>query len=62
MKIPSNIQKRDTYISRIEPFMRKSIIKVLTGQRRVGKSYLFFQLVEKVQREESVTIFAIQRF
>lgn len=62
MKIPSNIQKRDAYISRIEPFMRKSIIKVLTGQRRVGKSYLFFQLVEKVQREESVTIFAIQRF
>lgn len=62
MRIPSNIQKRDAYISRIEPFMRKSIIKVLTGQRRVGKSYLLFQLVEKVQREEpDATIIYINR-
>lgn len=52
MKIPNNIQPRDQYMSRIEPFMRKSLIKVLTGQRRVGKSYLLFQLLAKIQREE----------
>ncbi|MDR0961726.1 MAG: hypothetical protein LBM62_04100 [Mediterranea sp.] len=40
MNIPSNIKKRDSYIKRIAPFMRKSLIKVLTGQRRVGKSYM----------------------
>jgi predicted AAA+ superfamily ATPase len=52
MKIPKVIKKRDGYIARIVPFMRKPLIKVLTGQRRVGKSYLLFQLMEQVQDEE----------
>jgi len=52
MKIPKVIKKRDGYIARIVPFMRKPLIKVLTGQRRVGKSYLLFQLMEQVQNEE----------
>ena len=53
MKIPKTIKKRDGYIARIVPFMRKPLIKVLTGQRRVGKSYLLFQLMEQVQSGES---------
>ncbi|BEG97890.1 ATP-binding protein [Bacteroides sedimenti] len=52
MKTPKTIKKRDGYIARIVPFMRKPLIKVLTGQRRVGKSYLLFQLMELVQNEE----------
>lgn len=32
--------------------MRKPIIKVLTGERRVGKSYLLYQLIQKIQSEE----------
>ena len=52
MKIPKTIKKRDGYIARIIPFMRKPLIKVLTGQRRVGKSYLLFQLMEQVQNED----------
>lgn len=52
MKIPSKVLKRDSYVSRIIPFMRKPIIKVLTGQRRVGKSYLLFQLIEQILLEE----------
>ena len=52
MKIPKTIKKRDGYIARIIPFMRKPLIKVLTGQRRVGKSYLLFQLMEQVLNEE----------
>ena len=32
--------------------MRKNLIKVLTGQRRVGKSYLLFQLMDIIRREE----------
>lgn len=52
MRIPNNIQLREQYMSRIEPFMRKSLIKVLTGQRRVGKSYLLFQLLARIQQEE----------
>jgi Predicted ATPase (AAA+ superfamily) len=32
--------------------MRKPLIKVLTGQRRVGKSYLLFQLMKQVTEED----------
>jgi len=52
MKNPSFIQNRDSYIQRIEPFMRKPIIKVMTGQRRVGKSYLLLQLIQKIKKED----------
>lgn len=46
--IPENIQKRPAYLERIQPFIGKPIIKVLTGQRRVGKSYLLYQIIEWV--------------
>jgi predicted AAA+ superfamily ATPase len=32
--------------------MRKSLIKVLTGQRRVGKSYILYQLMQLIRSEE----------
>ncbi|MFZ4414205.1 MAG: ATP-binding protein [Bacteroidales bacterium] len=48
LKIPETLIKRDTYISRILPFMNKSIVKVITGSRRVGKSYLLFQLMQTI--------------
>lgn len=35
------------------PFMGKKLIKVITGQRRVGKSYLLFQLIEKIKQSDS---------
>lgn len=40
---------RPTYTERIIPFIDKNIIKVLTGQRRVGKSCILRQLQEYVQ-------------
>lgn len=40
--------KRDVYIDRIRPFMRKNIAKVLTGQRRVGKSFILYQLMRQI--------------
>lgn len=52
MKTPLLIKKRENYIQRILPFMRKPIIKVLTGQRRVGKSYILLQLMEQIRAEE----------
>lgn len=41
---------RNTYIQRILPFVGKNIIKVLVGQRRVGKSYLLLQLMDEVKK------------
>lgn len=51
MKIPDTIKPRDVYIERIRPFIGKSLIKVFSGQRRVGKSYLLFQLMQVIRRE-----------
>jgi len=41
--------KRPLYINRIKPFIGKPIIKVLTGQRRVGKSYILLQLIDEIK-------------
>jgi uncharacterized protein len=43
---------RNAYIERIKPFIRKGLIKVLSGQRRVGKSYLLFQIIHFVQSQD----------
>lgn len=40
--------KRPLYLDRIRPFMNKDLIKVLVGQRRVGKSYLLLQIIEEL--------------
>jgi len=47
--LPKNLKKRQTYLERIEPFIGKGLIKVITGQRRVGKSYILFLLIEYIQ-------------
>ena len=51
IKLPPNIRVRTSYLNRLRPFMGRNIIKVLTGQRRVGKSYLLFQLIQLIQQE-----------
>ena len=52
IKLPVELRKREGYISKIKPFMQKPLIKVLTGQRRVGKSYLLLQIIGHIQQEE----------
>lgn len=42
---------RPVYSERIKPFIDKEIIKIISGQRRVGKSYILFQLVEDIKRD-----------
>lgn len=42
---------REKYFQKIRPFIGKDMIKVLTGQRRVGKTTLLLQLVELVKEE-----------
>ena len=40
--------ERPSLIDSVKPYIGKDIIKVFTGQRRVGKSYLLFQLGELI--------------
>lgn len=51
-KFPSILHSRSTYIERIKPFMRTPIVKVMIGHRRVGKSYILFQLIDLIKSEE----------
>ena len=52
IKLPSTLYHRDTYTERIKPFMRTPIVKVMIGHRRVGKSFILFQLIELIRSEE----------
>lgn len=61
MIIPKDILPRKQYIDKIKPFVNKRVIKVITGQRRVGKSYLLYQLIEKLQKEPDSHIIYINK-
>ena len=41
---------RNTYLKKVEPYIGKEMIKVLTGQRRVGKTILLKQIQHLVQQ------------
>jgi len=43
--------KRPYYLERIRPFMNKEIIKFIVGQRRVGKSYMLFQIMDELLKQ-----------
>lgn len=51
-KSPNSIP-RPLYIDRVIPFIGKSLIKVFTGQRRVGKSHLLFQLMSIIKERDT---------
>jgi len=43
---------RPLYLNKIEPFIGSNLIKVLTGQRRVGKSYVLLQLRDEIRKRD----------
>ena len=45
---------RETYLSKIRPFISKDIIKVLTGLRRSGKSVLLEQVRAEIDSPNTV--------
>ena len=47
--IPRDVHIRSHYLEKVRPFMDQRMIKVITGQRRVGKSYLLFQLINFIR-------------
>lgn len=50
-EIVKNFIPREKYISKIQSFVNKDLIKVLVGQRRVGKSYLMYQIIDFLQKK-----------
>lgn len=50
MKI-SEIIPRHHYLDKIMPYVGKGLIKVLTGQRRVGKSYILRAIEEEIRKK-----------
>ena len=42
--------KREGYINQVLPYVWKDLIKVFIGQRRVGKSYLLFQIIDLLEK------------
>jgi len=43
---------RGKYLKKVEPYIGKNIIKVLTGQRRVGKTIILKQIMDLVKQED----------
>jgi predicted AAA+ superfamily ATPase len=41
---------RLSYLEQVEPYIDNSLIKVIVGQRRVGKSFILFEIMEEIRR------------
>lgn len=41
---------RPFYLDKVKPYISKNIIKVIIGQRRVGKSYLLYQIIDHIEQ------------
>ncbi len=48
------VYTRKYHLKKIAPFMNKPVIKVITGMRRVGKSYFIRQLIDKLKNDGTV--------
>ena len=44
------LYSRGLYLARIRPFIGKNLIKIITGQRRIGKSYILKQLIAEIKK------------
>ena len=43
---------REIYYNKIKPFIGTDLIKVLVGQRRVGKSYVLYQIMDEIKKAD----------
>ncbi|MDR2581131.1 MAG: ATP-binding protein [Fibromonadaceae bacterium] len=53
------ILERDSYLQQIMPWIDKPVIKVLTGQRRVGKSKFMLQIMKHIKKNSKANIIYI---
>lgn len=52
---------RAYYLQKVEGFVNTNLIKVIVGQRRVGKSYMLLQLIDYIQERYSSNIIYINK-
>ena len=52
---------RPHYYSKVEKFLGKGILIVLTGQRRVGKSYVMREIVQRKQQQDDACVIYIDK-
>ena len=45
---------RNSYISELVPYLDNTLVKVLVGQRRAGKSYILQQLIQHLIIQKKV--------
>lgn len=50
--VPPDLIIREVYTTRVEPFIRKPVVKVFTGQRRAGKSYILYQIMQRILNKD----------
>lgn len=56
------VLSRSIYQDKIKPFAGQNLVKVLTGQRRVGKSFILYQLMkDQIQLDPSMHIIYIDK-
>ena len=51
-EITKNPFHRAIYFNKIVPFIGKQIIKILVGQRRVGKSFVLYDLMLQIKKRD----------
>lgn len=49
-KIPFFDTRRQNYLDKILPYIDKNLIKVIVGQRRVGKSFFMFEIMNFIRK------------
>jgi len=47
--MPGRIYPRERYLEKIRPFYKSDVIKVITGIRRCGKSFLLLSVIEELE-------------
>ncbi len=52
INIPPDLKLRNSYFQKVLPYIGKNIIKIFTGQRRVGKSYFIFEIIEYISKND----------
>ena len=49
--VPEYKARKENYLNKVAPYINKNLVKVVLGQRRVGKSYFLFELMDLIRKK-----------